>query len=288
MVCVSHSGHRLSSFLHKYIGWTKRCLQRRLAGHSGLLALQNYPLLSGVLFGLLCFKPHLGVLIPVALVAERQWGTIVSAGVTVAVLVVASALLFGTDTWFAFAHNASMHRQILETIPQNWLRMPAVYPAARLMGVGSNWAYVLQVLSGVLAAVAVYFVWSTPTDRKLKGAALVIATFLATPYAWDYDLVALLFASVWFWEAAESSGWRPWERIGIAMLALTPFLCLLVPAILGHVATVLGRLQCGPLIIWFPLALLVLRVRESSARAVPVRSERGDLQSVGALEPGTR
>ncbi len=45
----------------------------------GLLQLRRRPVLAGILFGVLTFKPHLGLLLPVALVAGGHWRAIVAA-----------------------------------------------------------------------------------------------------------------------------------------------------------------------------------------------------------------
>ena len=55
-----------------------------------LIFMERRPLLAGGLIGLLSFKPHLGILIPVALVAGGHWRVIAAAAVTVALLFVAS------------------------------------------------------------------------------------------------------------------------------------------------------------------------------------------------------
>ena len=44
---------------------------------SGFTLLPRRPILAGVMFGLLTFKPQLGIMIPVALLAMRQWRAIV-------------------------------------------------------------------------------------------------------------------------------------------------------------------------------------------------------------------
>lgn len=46
---------------------------------AGALALPKRPLLAGLCFGLLTFKPHLGLMIPFALLAARQWRAIAGA-----------------------------------------------------------------------------------------------------------------------------------------------------------------------------------------------------------------
>ena len=50
----------------------------------GLIVLDRRPILAGILFGCLAYKPQYGLLLPVALAAGFQWRAFVSAGVTVA------------------------------------------------------------------------------------------------------------------------------------------------------------------------------------------------------------
>src|SRR5262249_3025773 len=64
-----------------------------------LVLLQRSPIVAGCLIGLLSFKPHLGILIPIALVAGGHWRAIAAAAVTVIVLALASAAAFGLATW---------------------------------------------------------------------------------------------------------------------------------------------------------------------------------------------
>src|SRR6516165_80689 len=52
----------------------------------GLISLDRRPILAGVLFGLLCIKPQLGLLIPLMLALTGRWRVIVAAAATIAVL----------------------------------------------------------------------------------------------------------------------------------------------------------------------------------------------------------
>ncbi len=70
----------------------------------GLLALDRRPVLAGVLFGIPTIKPQLGLLLPIILLLERRWLTIAWAAATVAVLFVATAMLFGWDVWLDYWH----------------------------------------------------------------------------------------------------------------------------------------------------------------------------------------
>src|SRR5688572_6234249 len=48
----------------------------------GLLSLERRPILAGVFFGLLTYKPQLGVLLPLVLLVDRRWTTFFSATAT--------------------------------------------------------------------------------------------------------------------------------------------------------------------------------------------------------------
>ena len=58
-------------------------------------------MLAGILFGLLTYKPHLGVVVPFALLALGAWRTIAAATVTAILLIAASVAMFGLDAWRA-------------------------------------------------------------------------------------------------------------------------------------------------------------------------------------------
>ncbi|QUD88488.1 glycosyltransferase family 87 protein [Phenylobacterium montanum] len=223
----------------------------------GLMLLDERPLLAGALFGLLCYKPHLGIMIPVALVAAGRWRAIFGGALAGVALVAVSVAMVGVQPWTAFLHNAPFHRQILETQIGNWPRMPSVYVALRFLGAASPLAYAAQAASALAAAAAVFVAWRGRASAPLKGAVLLVATFLTTPYAWDYDMVALLFAAVWVWREAEAGGWRPWERIGLAVMLASPWV---LPATARRL-----HLQLGPVILWWVLALLLARIAAKPA-----------------------
>src|SRR5580704_16846358 len=63
----------------------------------GLGLLDRRPILAGGFLGLLIYKPQLGILIPVALLAGRRWRAGASATATGAGLVAIAAIWFGPD-----------------------------------------------------------------------------------------------------------------------------------------------------------------------------------------------
>jgi hypothetical protein len=227
-----------------------------LAG--GVLLLARRPILAGVLFGTLCYKPHLGLLLPFVLAAGGYWRTFISAGVTVTGLIAASLVLFGPDAWTDFVGHASMQRHLMEQADTFWHRMPTVFAALRIAGADIPVAYFVHALSAIAALCVAVMVWRADCPMAVKGAALVVGTMLVTHYAWDYDLVALTFVVAWLVHDGARTGFLPWEKTVFAML-------LAMPLYIGALTSALG-LQTGPLVLWFALLLIARRAKLAAPR----------------------
>jgi hypothetical protein len=171
----------------------------------GLALLDRRPVVAGVLFGLMSYKPHLGVLLPIALVAGRRWRAFAAAAMTVAGLVGLSVVLFGPDIWSAYARNVVVLRHtILEDGTGVWHRMVSVFVFARRLGVEVGAAYAIQAVCGVIAAGFVAWAWYR--DIAARNVLLVLGTCLATPYLQDYDLVIGALVAVWLMEIGARGG----------------------------------------------------------------------------------
>ena len=229
----------------------------------GMLVLERRPTLAGVLFGLMVYKPHLGLLLPVALIAGRQWRAIGAAAVTVAVVVGASMAVLGLETWQDFIASTRLQRLILELGQAGWHRMPTVYVAMRTLGAGSLAAYAAQIVSAVAATALVAMLWRARCTFGLKAATLLVAMFLATPYAQDYDMVVLIFAAGWLLNEALAEGFWPWERIALAGLLVLPLVTMSLTKLIG--------MQLAPVALWLMLGLLVRRAF-ARRRSVPARA----------------
>ncbi|HUC71910.1 MAG TPA: glycosyltransferase family 87 protein, partial [Stellaceae bacterium] len=97
----------------------------------GLRFVERRPISAGMLLGTLCFKPQLGVLVPVALAAGGYWRAFASATVSVALLLTASVIVLGPDTWISFFHRLDLQRQLIEVARLSWTRMPTVFAMMR-------------------------------------------------------------------------------------------------------------------------------------------------------------
>src|SRR5690606_33121265 len=155
----------------------------------GLVLLERRPAIAGILFGLLIYKPHLGLLIPVFLIAGRQWRAFFAASATVAALVAASVFAFGPEIWTDHLASVSKLRQwILEDGKDVFHRMLSVFVAARRLGLDVPTAYAIQAAVAVAAAAMVAVAWYRDAPAPIRYALAVLGTFLATPYLQDYDL----------------------------------------------------------------------------------------------------
>ena len=209
---------------------------------AALLALPTAPIVSGVLFGLLAYKPQLALVAPFALLAAGQWRTVVAAGLTVLMLVGATSLLFGTDLWFAFAASTETSRKLLlEQGDVGFEKLQSVFAAVRMWGGGVPVAYAVQGLASAATVCGTAWIWRSSRDHDLKSALLAIATLLASPHVLDYDLMILALAIAFTVSAGLASGFRDYE---ISLLAAA----WIVPLSSRGVAGVAG----------IPLGLLVL------------------------------
>jgi hypothetical protein len=159
-----------------------------------LLFLERRPVLAGVFIGCLTYKPQYGILLPVVLVASHQWRAIASAGVTAALLAAGSIALFGAELWVGLPHGLIAQGQLnLAADPNSdWGYLQTVYGLVRTLHGGSALGWLAQGLTTVGTAVIVWIVWRSRVNYALKAATLSTAALLATPYAFAYDMAALV------------------------------------------------------------------------------------------------
>ena len=210
---------------------------------SALLCLPGRPLLAGVLFALVAYKPQFGLVVPVALLAGGQWRTIGAAAVTLCLMTVASIAAFGLDSWRAFAQGMGFTRTVvLEQGNTGWEKIQSAFAAVRMWGGGIPLAYAVSfaVASVVLAALA-WLYWRG-CDRRLQGAALLAGALLTTPYCLDYDMMLLGPALALLVAYRRETGFPPWEKSLLAGIWLAPMLARLVAR---HLDVPLGVVAIG-------------------------------------------
>jgi hypothetical protein len=181
------------------------------------------PWLAGICFGALCYKPHFGLLIPVALLAGWHWRVLLAAAGTAFALVATSVVLFGIATWRAFLSAAAASGDVYagHAIFMGGLTSP--FGALMALGAGREAAFAAQGVAILLAAGAVALVWRRRASLPLRAAMLLTATPVAVPVLMFYDLMLVFVALVWLtrlWPAEP----RSWRGPAMAAVFLGPLL----------------------------------------------------------------
>lgn len=175
---------------------------------AGLLLLDTYPLISGLLFAIVInYKPHLGLLVLAALLFGRYWRTLMTVLLSTALLMAASALVFGVDTWIAFYHHIAISNLQLKNSSDLWNRMTTIFTLVRIAGGSVGLATTIQIIVGAAALLMVAWFWYRQYPLSVRGSLLVLGIFLCTPYAYEYDLVLLLLPMIWFAELNLPNTW---------------------------------------------------------------------------------
>ena len=188
-----------------------------------LVLLDRRPLIAGLLFGLLAYKPQFGLMIPLVLAATGRWRCFAAAAATVLFLVLASTAAFGPQIWHAFLDSTQFTRVVaLEQGNTGWYKIQSVFSWARMWGASIPLAYALQGALAVALAGAVVAVWRSAAPYPLKAAALCLAAILATPYTLDYDMMVLAPAIAFIAADGLARGFGPWEKTALAVLWLSP------------------------------------------------------------------
>jgi glycosyl transferase family 87 len=189
---------------------------------SGLLVLDRRPILAGVLFGLLAYKPQFGLMIPLVLLATGRWRTIFAATATVAVMVLAVTVVFGIETWRAFLDFSATSRQMMENGDAGWPLIQSPFAGLRMLHAPVTVAYAAQGAITLAIAASLAWLWRSEADFALKAAALCLGTILATPYCLDYDMLVLAPAIAFFGAYGLRRGFAPYEITALSALWAAP------------------------------------------------------------------
>jgi alpha-1,2-mannosyltransferase len=223
-----------------------------------LAVLDRRPIIAGVLFGLLAYKPQFGFLIPLVLAASGHWRSFAAAAITVAALAIATTLAFGPDVWRAFLESSRYARLVvLEQGDPGFYKMQSLFAWARMWGAPIPLAYALQAALAVGLATALVWLWRSAAPYPLKAAALCFGAVLATPFTFDYDMMLLAPAIAFFAGDGLARGFGPWEKTALAALWLMPLL-----------ARSLAQITLIPIGVPVMLALFILLLRRSTSHFV--------------------
>jgi alpha-1,2-mannosyltransferase len=192
----------------------------------GTLLIDTRPVLAGAAFGLLCYKPHFGLLVPLALAAGRRWTAFVAAAATVAGAVAASICLFGVAPWREYLSAMSGSHAVYESGRINLAGFVTPFGAARLIGVPPAMAYALQIVATLVVAACVVRVWRGGASLSVRSGVLVAGTLLAVPVALFYDLILVTLGIAWLVRLGDEGRFQPWEKLALIGVYVVPLVSL--------------------------------------------------------------
>jgi alpha-1,2-mannosyltransferase len=200
-----------------------------LAGLLGgaLLLLDRQHYVAGLLLGLCSVKPHLFLLVPVALLAGGCWRAILSAAIIVLLGTAISIAIFGVEVWRDFLVTASGLGGGIEHSGASYVTVLAKQQSAFAFGSrlgGPILAIIVQIATMTFAAWAVAITWAKKRPLEERALVLCCGTLLASPYLFDYDLVILAVPMALLARNGFAEGFRPWRKSLLGALWVLPAL----------------------------------------------------------------
>jgi alpha-1,2-mannosyltransferase len=202
--------------------------------YGGLALLDRRPVLAGVLLGCLAYKPQVWLLVPVALLCAREWRALLALVVTVALLSIATLLLFGADFWIDFlqaARRASSGATAAEMFDRVRGHMATIVAAAKIVGAPDGLAMAAQIAGSLAALAAVCWAFFRHPTSDERTAVLAAASVFVSPYTLNYDLLLLMPAVALLFLRSDPRGYRPGERLVYLATWLVPHFCPLLNTI---------------------------------------------------------
>ena len=236
LLMTIRSVFRLSWPAVAYVGYCPAVLICLYISQTGVIAatlmiagvglLHRRPVWAGIAFVCLTFKPTLGVLVPLALLAGRHWTAFAAASAAAVGLIGISVAFLGTEAWITYltivpSGQIEVHADIASFAR---LFFPTIFRALSALGVDSALALLLQYGFGIVIAVCVVWVFALRTSRNLKAATLLSASVLVPPYRHVYDAAVVTMAAVLLLYEVLEDGGRPGERSAILLAWLLPIL----------------------------------------------------------------
>ena len=209
----------------------------------GLVLLQHKKkFAAGLVLGCLIIKPQLALMLPVAMLAGREWRVIGGAMVSAPAVLLTGIIVFGPAASVAWLDQMPLYVEIAQQGLVGWHKLVSVYAAARQAGLSEAPAFALHCAAAVMAACLVFNIWRSDAEFARKAAVLGAATMLASPYMYLYDALVLFPAFVWLVQRR-------------APAALVGSLWLLPAVIIAQTAYDTGPINVAPLL---PISLLAL------------------------------
>lgn len=223
----------------------------------GVYFAETNPVLSGLMLGLLTFKPQMALIPFAVLFFLKKWKTLGWSCAFASIFAVFSGIIFGFDTWASFFATSSVNATMLA---DSWKGtkwgIPTLSTSLRCMGLSGWPLYSILAAVAALALYACIRVWKQTKSFSLRASALVFCIFLSLPYIslYDFAIVGIPFALL-FTERLKNvpNSFHPFI---IDILWLMPVMCLAI--------FINTEIQLCPFLLMGFLAAIVYRTEKES------------------------
>jgi hypothetical protein len=219
----------------------------------GLSLVGSSQFVAGAVLGLLIIKPQLALMLPVAVLAGRQWQAIAGALLSSTIALLLALIVFGSDSYRGFFAILPHYVGFMSEARWDWSELASSFALLRYFGASESVALGFQILICIAAGAITAVAWARNWENKVP--ILAAASLLGSAYLFTYDAILLIMP------AAVLIRQRRFWTVGILWL-----LCLL-PTLKGY------DLYTGPNTIpvacFLSIVLLVPWRRENSRSPIP-------------------
>lgn len=154
----------------------------------GMAAMERQPIVAGILLGVAAtLKPQALLLVPLALLAARQWKCLAAASATGATIGVLCLVVQGVQIWWDWFEALPRFMDVLRA---SGMMEFGITPASSLAraGLDGTWTTLFLVAAAAIGASAVWLAFRRPGTPAVRIVALNAGTLLVLPYAMPYEL----------------------------------------------------------------------------------------------------
>lgn len=156
----------------------------------GLTLLARKRFLAGAILGLLVIKPQLALMLPIAMLAGKQWSAIAGAILSSAATLLLALLIFGLDSYRGFFNILPHYVTYLQESRWQWAELASTFAFMRYFGISASASLMVHLTVTIGAALITATAWARDWDEKVP--ILSAATLLAPAYLLTYDAVLLI------------------------------------------------------------------------------------------------
>lgn len=181
--------------------------------------------IAGACLGALIYKPTLGLVLPFAFLAARQWRVIGGALASIAAQALVAWVYFGSAALVGYVRNFERALTSVDQLEAQPFLMHSLRSFFSLLLPWPRTAAILYGVASVATIVLAVRTWRSSASLEVRYAVLLIATVLVSPHVYLYELVVMIPAFFLAAHAAISCGTHaryPWMAIYLAYLAPTP------------------------------------------------------------------